>query len=82
MHSAKIIMRDLNIYNVLYSKKKNILKVIDFGVAKSDLKLTSLNFSAAGNRKFQAPEMLKGKFYSEKIDIWGIGLILYSLLQK
>lgn len=31
---------------------------------------------------YAAPEFIKNDFYSNSIDVWGIGLILYSLLFK
>ena len=33
-----------------------------------------------GLKEYMAPEMLAGKKYNEKVDIWGIGLLLYLML--
>ena len=72
--------RDINLSNILYSKSKRILKLIDFGVAKNYCEDGILNFSSVGNPEFKAPEMILEKPYNEKVDCWGLGLVLYSLV--
>lgn len=32
-----------------------------------------------GLDEWNAPEMLEGSYYDEKIDIWGVGCILYYI---
>ena len=33
-----------------------------------------------GTYEYLSPEMINGKEYNEKIDIWSLGIIMYELL--
>jgi calcium-dependent protein kinase len=83
-HSSGIIHRDLKPENILIEtvKENNFLdiKVIDFGTAKMFDKNKSEK-RRIGSSYYMAPEVLK-KNYTEKCDIWSIGVILYILLTK
>ena len=64
----------------------NKVLVIDFNISKKGkiahdgmrFKYRYLSHIATPNS--QAPELLREGYYSESIDIWGLGLILYTLL--
>eukprot|EP00830_Metopus_es_P016095 TRINITY_DN4873_c0_g1_i1.p1 TRINITY_DN4873_c0_g1~~TRINITY_DN4873_c0_g1_i1.p1 ORF type:complete len:354 (-),score=73.68 TRINITY_DN4873_c0_g1_i1:9-1070(-) len=61
------------------SDKETSMKVIDFGrskILKPEKKLLEL----AGSLYYVAPEIVAGKEYDEKCDIWSAGIILYVLL--
>lgn len=60
-------------------------------VSNLDLKITDFGFScfydpkqsmtmALGSPLFMAPEVLAQESYTEKVDIWSIGVIAYNLL--
>ena len=73
--------RDLKPSNILYSyindeKTNFIIKLGDFGLS-TDLKSTQYA-SNAGTKHFKAPEVEEGKF-SNKCDLYSIGIILYYL---
>ena len=73
--------RDLKPSNILFSytnEKKNdfIIKLGDFGLA-TDL-VSTITASNAGTDIFKAPEVEDGK-YSNKCDLYSIGIILYML---
>ena len=73
--------RDLKPENILYSyineeKTNFIIKIGDFGFS-TDLVKTQY-VSIAGTRLYQAPEIEEGK-YSNKCDLYSIGIILYYL---
>jgi len=83
-HSSNIIHRDLKPENILIDtiKEDNLydIKVVDFGTAK----MFDRNVSEKrriGSSYYMAPEVLL-KSYSEKCDIWSVGVILYILLSK
>ncbi len=84
LHSSNIIHRDLKPENILIEniKENNYLdiKVIDFGTAKIFDKSKNEK-RRIGSSYYMAPEVLK-KNYTEKCDIWSIGVILYILLSK
>ena len=73
--------RDLKPSNILFSytndqKTDFIIKIGDFGLS-TDLK-TTITASNTGTELFKAPEVSKGK-YSNKCDLYSIGIILYML---
>ena len=96
MHSQKppIAHRDLKIENIL--KKKNNFKICDFGSATNEIfdPTTSDEFVKEQNFQFfekhstlyyRAPEMCDryGEYpVSEKVDIWALGCVLYTMVFK
>ena len=96
MHSQKppIAHRDLKIENIL--KKKNNYKICDFGSATNEIfdPTTSDEFVKEQNFQFfekhstlyyRAPEMCDryGEYpVSEKVDIWALGCVLYTMVFK
>lgn len=89
LHDIGIAHRDLKMENVMISKKgcnDSVLqiKIIDFGLSKqfdpddiSTDKFTGL----VGTPHYLAPEVLN-QSYSEKCDIWAIGIIAYLLFSQ
>ena len=63
---------------LLDSKNNNQIKVIDFGTAQKFDPNKKMN-QTYGTAYYIAPEVLNGD-YTEKCDIWSIGVILYILL--
>mmetsp|Transcript_129 Transcript_129/g.187 ORF Transcript_129/g.187 Transcript_129/m.187 type:complete len:182 (+) Transcript_129:790-1335(+) len=55
------------------------IKIADFGFAK---KVTSDNCltTQCGSPEYVAPEILLGKPYGTKVDMWSLGVIIYMLL--
>jgi calcium-dependent protein kinase len=82
MHSKNIAHRDLKYENILFSSPSPTaeIKLIDFGLSKvygDDLQLTE----GVGTVYTMAPEVIKG-CYTQKADIWSIGVITYMLLSS
>merc|ERR1712151_1036176 len=80
MHTKQIAHRDMRTENVLLVKKTKEpqLKVIDFGCAKSFADTTLK--TKHGEPYYVAPEVLGGRGYNEKCDIWSCGVILYIMI--
>lgn len=80
LHAHRVIHRDLKLGNLFLTDKME-LKLADFGLA------TKLEFegdrkrTVCGTPNYIAPEVLCGKQgHSYEVDIWSIGVILYTLL--
>ena len=69
--------RDFKLPNIL--KHNGIIKIADFGFSKM---LGEENFASTmlGSPLNMAPEILGGKEYTNKADIWSIGVCFYEML--
>jgi Tol biopolymer transport system component/predicted Ser/Thr protein kinase len=77
-HAKGIVHRDLKPGNVMVSK--NGVKVLDFGLAKSqrDDNLTVAN-AVMGTPAYMAPEQREGKECDARTDIYALGLVLREM---
>jgi calcium/calmodulin-dependent protein kinase I len=80
-HGQKIAHRDLKPSNLLLKSLDNDMdiKIADFGFAKEARSDYSL-FTVCGTPLYVAPEILLGKPYGTKVDMWSLGVIVYFLL--
>ncbi|KAH0795661.1 CAMK family protein kinase [Histomonas meleagridis] len=76
-HDAMVAHRDLKLENILLDKYNNI-KLIDFGFSKSFAESHQFT-SLIGSPAYVSPEIITRKTYSEKTDIWSLGIILYVM---
>jgi serine/threonine protein kinase len=77
--AAGIAHRDVKPDNLLFDAATGALKLADFGSAKwfGDRRaMTGL----VGTPYYVAPEMIVGREYSEKVDVWSAGVVLYTML--
>jgi len=76
LHSKNIIHRDIKADNILIDDNDNAI-LCDFGIA-TVLKQNENRKTFCGTLNYLAPEMLLGKNYDEKIDVWAIGIVIYE----
>jgi serine/threonine-protein kinase ULK/ATG1 len=69
--------RDFKLPNIL--KHKGIIKIADFGFSKI-LGEEAIASTMLGSPLNMAPEILGGKDYNNKADIWSIGTCFYEIL--
>lgn len=76
-HDMGVVHRDIKPENILLTVSGK-MKLADFGLAVRVASGQRLS-GVAGSPAYVAPEVLSGH-YSEKVDIWGAGVLLHALL--
>ena len=84
MKEKKITHRDLKPQNILIKNenKKKIYKLSDYGLSKQLIHLNQELTTMVGTALFKAPEIMEGKKFNYKCDLWSLGVIIYLLLFK
>lgn len=83
LHLQGVVHRDLKPSNILYSKphgNHETLRIADFGFAKQLRAENGLLMTPCYTANFVAPEVLKKQGYDAAIDIWSLGVLLYTML--
>jgi glycogen synthase kinase 3 beta len=77
IHSKNIMHRDIKPQNLLVTAS-GLLVIADFGSAKQ-IDQTSTSYICS--RHYRAPELIFGsKSYTQAIDIWSAGCVLFEML--
>lgn len=87
LHSKGIAHRDIKPENVLIDDDLNI-KLIDFNISKKmksgsvddECKFRSIFYTQISSPLYAAPEIKEQCLYSESVDIWGIGIIMFTCI--
>jgi serine/threonine protein kinase len=75
-----ILHRDIKSSNILLTKDKQKIKIIDFGLSK--IMTTDMNKTFCGSPYYMSPELLGDDDYNSKSDIWSIGVLLYEMVYQ
>ncbi|HCW53205.1 MAG TPA: Stk1 family PASTA domain-containing Ser/Thr kinase [Clostridium sp.] len=79
-HRNKIIHRDVKPQNILVTED-GVMKVTDFGIAKSSTSSTITNTSTImGSAHYLSPEQAKGSFIDCRTDLYSLGVVLYEMV--
>lgn len=80
LHDSSVTHRDIKPDNILLdsSSPNALLKISDFGLSK--LISTDSMKTVCGTQLYVAPEVLMGGNYTNKVDIWSMGCLLYAML--
>jgi serine/threonine protein kinase len=86
-HQQGIIHRDLKPANVMILDEpagRDFVKVLDFGVAKlTDPELAAVQTRTGvnvGTPEYMAPEQCEGQDLDGRVDVYGVGVLLYQLV--
>mmetsp|Transcript_81010 Transcript_81010/g.234893 ORF Transcript_81010/g.234893 Transcript_81010/m.234893 type:complete len:594 (-) Transcript_81010:163-1944(-) len=84
LHAHSIVHRDLKLENFLYENNESQdippqLKLIDFGFAKI-WDPSTLMMASCGSIAYVSPDVLSGRGYTNKCDLWSLGVIVWMLL--
>ena len=55
------------------------VKIIDYGISRT-IDPGSVAETACGTRELVAPELLTGRGYDFRVDVWNLGVIMYMLV--
>ncbi|XP_033640548.1 serine/threonine-protein kinase Nek6-like [Asterias rubens] len=78
IHSMKILHRDLKAQNVFLTKK-NMIKLGDFGIAKTLEHTIDKASTCVGTPCYLSPELCQDIPYNNKSDIWALGCLLFEM---
>ena len=72
-HSPPLAHRDIKPANILLqSRMPFVIKLADFGFAKNDSSLKTI----CGSNRYTAPEIWGRYYYTAKVDIWSLGVVV------
>ena len=82
MHKQSIIHRDIKPENILMNSKDNAnfeIRIADFGLA-SQLQEGIKSFHKCGTPSYIGPEVLRGRGYDFKADVFSVGSLFFNLV--
>ncbi|CAH8282542.1 unnamed protein product [Eruca vesicaria subsp. sativa] len=78
IHRMKIVHRDLKSANCLVDKHWTV-KICDFGLSRIMTDENMKDTSSAGTPEWMAPELIRQEPFTEKCDIFSLGVIMWEL---
>ncbi len=79
-HKNNIIHRDIKPDNIMIMED-NMVKVMDFGIAKvADSRTVTNSNNIMGTVRYFSPEQAKGSFVDCRSDIYSLGIVMYEMV--
>lgn len=83
-HTNGVIHRDIKPDNILWSERHNVMKLVDFGLARMYGDPTEIHMTrtgmVVGTPHYMSPEQVSGKNLDGRSDVYSFGATLYYLL--
>ncbi|CAI7760589.1 unnamed protein product [Closterium sp. NIES-53] len=79
MHACGIVHRDLKPENIFLLRAPSV-RVGDFGLSQQLTRARPRLRGLAGSPFYMAPEIVCGKEYGAEVDVWSLGVVLYTCL--
>lgn len=83
-HKYGVIHRDIKPDNILWSERHNVMKLVDFGLARMYGDPTEMHMTrtgmVVGTPHYMSPEQVSGRVLDGRSDIYSFGATLYYLL--
>jgi cGMP-dependent protein kinase len=90
LHQQRIVYRDLKPENILVDSQvtslltKGYAKLIDLGacklIASSENDSSLKTYTIIGTPHYMAPEVLEGKGYNTRVDMWSLGVCMFEFM--
>ncbi|XP_041994279.1 serine/threonine-protein kinase EDR1-like isoform X1 [Salvia splendens] len=78
IHRMNVVHRDLKSANCLVNKHW-VVKICDFGLSRKLITRPMKDSSSAGTPEWMAPELIRNEPFTEKCDIFSLGVIMWEL---
>jgi len=79
LHGRGIAHRDIKTQNVLLTPQLEV-KLCDFGLARMKSELMTGAMQFAGTPNYMAPEIFRNEKYTENVDVWAFGVMMWEAL--
>jgi serine/threonine protein kinase len=88
LHDRKVIHRDIKPENLILANHCEdsscddyVIKIVDFGFSTIETdEIRKPSKYLCGTPGYMAPEIIRDRSYSTKVDIWALGVVFYILL--
>ena len=77
-HAQRIVHRDIKTSNLFFTKDQ-IVKIMDFGIAKSMEEVRRSTTVVGGTPYYMAPEQARGEGVDHRADLYALGVTLFQI---
>lgn len=78
LNKYNIMHRDMKPDNIFFNN--GVIKLGDFGFCKNLNSADEMTKTMLGSPIYMAPQVLKGEIYSNKADIWSLGVVMFEMI--